>query len=151
MFVVSLLVNIQMITNCGFRKSVRLFEHLNEQLGWEITEIPCFNSVLNWTKKSGYYIYTNPQLKTSESDYGIIIDEHLPLGNERLVLTLGTKSHKSTPDPLTYRDIEVLGIHVDSTWDAQKITNALQEDEEKMGKKPDYIISSDSGRKKVKV
>ncbi|MDR3140474.1 MAG: hypothetical protein LBU37_01900, partial [Tannerellaceae bacterium] len=78
-----------MITNCGFRKSVLLFECLNETLKWGISEIPCFNSVVNWTKKSGYFIYTNSQLKTSGSDYGIIIDENLTLGNERLVLTLG--------------------------------------------------------------
>jgi hypothetical protein len=101
---------------------------------------------VNWAKKSGYSIYTNPQLKASGSDYGIIIDENLPLGNERLVLTLGTKSHKSTQEPLTYRDIDVLGIHVDSAWDAKKIANALQEDEEKMDKKSDYIISDNESK-----
>jgi hypothetical protein len=101
---------------------------------------------VNWAKKSGYFIYTNSQLKASESDYGMIIDENLALGNERLVLTLGTKSLKSTQNPLTYSDIEVLGIHVDSSWNAQKISKALQEDEEKMGKKPDYIISDNESK-----
>jgi hypothetical protein len=123
------------------RKAVLLFELLNEKFGWGITEIPCFNSLENWIKKSGYSIYTNSQLKDSESGYGLIIDENLALGNERLVVTLGTKSCKSTPDPLTYGDVDVVGIHVDSAWDAKKITKALQEDEQKMGKKPDYVIS----------
>jgi hypothetical protein len=106
-----------------------------------MTEIPCFNSLENWMKKSGCSIYTNSRLKASESDCGLIIDENLALGNERLVVTPGTGSRKSTQNPLTYGDIDVVGIHVDSAWNAQKITEVLQEDEKKMSKKPDYVIS----------
>ena len=64
-----------MITNCGFRKSVLLFEFLNETLGWNLSAIPCFNSVENWIKKSGYSIYNSAQLASSESEYGLKEDE----------------------------------------------------------------------------
>ncbi|MDR1103074.1 MAG: hypothetical protein LBL42_04890, partial [Tannerella sp.] len=57
-FVVSVLLNIYMITHCGYRKAILLFEYLNETPGWGIGEIPCFNSLENRTKKSGYSIYT---------------------------------------------------------------------------------------------
>ena len=130
-----------MITVCGFRKTILLFEFLNETLGWKLSDIPCFNSVENWIKKSGYSVYTNPELATSDSNYGFIIDESIMVGNERMILTLGVKAEKSTEKPLNYSDIEVIGIHVDSNWNASKINDILKEDEKKIGKKPDYIIS----------
>ena len=130
-----------MITNCGLRKTVVLFEFLNETLGWNLSDIPCFNSVENWIKKSGYSVYINPQLASTELEYGCIIDESIMVGNERMILNLGVKAEKTTEKPLNYSDIEVLGIHIDSNWNASKIVDVLKEDEKKMGKKPSYIIS----------
>lgn len=130
-----------MITNCGFRKSVLLFGFLDETLGWNLPNIPCFNSVENWIKKSGYSVYNNPQLALCDSEYGFIVDESIMVGNERMILTLGIKAEKTTEEALDYSDIEVVGIHVDSNWDASKIADTLKEDEKKMGKKSAYIIS----------
>lgn len=118
-----------------------MFGFLNETLGWGIEEVPCFNSVENWIKKSGYSIYGNPELKISKADYGSIIDESIMLGNERMILNLGVKADKDTLKPLDYSNVEVLGIHVDSNWNASKIARALQADEKKMRKKPAYVIS----------
>lgn len=129
-----------MTTGCGFRKAVALFKYLNETLGWGFEEIPCRNSVENWVKKSGYFIYNNPSLKTS-GDYAMIIDESVMLGSERMILNLGIEANKATDEALNYSDIEVLGIHVDSQWDSAKIVKALASDQKKMGKKPEYIIS----------
>lgn len=144
-FVVSLLSNIYTITNCGFRKAIDLFKYLNETLGWNLQEIPCPNSVENWIKKSGYSIYSNPSLQTSEN-YGMIIDESIMLGSERMILNLGIKANKSTNKPLNYSDIEVLGIHVDSKWNSTQIARALRSDQKKTGKKPDYIISDNDSK-----
>jgi len=123
-----------------------LFEYLNETLGWQIGQAPCFNSVENWIKKSGYSVYNNSQLKASAANYSMIIDESMMLGNQRMILNLGIRANKSTPNPLNYTDIEVIGIHVDTNWNASKITEALQADQEKMGKKPDYIISDNESK-----
>jgi len=113
-FVVSLFLNIYTITNCGLRKSVDLFKYLNETLGWNLPDVPCFNSVLNWLEKSGYSIYTGTNDRLSGADYASIIDESIMLGSERMILNLGIKAEKTTATALNYSDIEVIGIHVDS-------------------------------------
>ena len=140
-FVVSLLSNIYTITNCGLRKSVDLFEYLNKALSWGFRDIPCFNSVLIWIEKSGYSIYNETQEKTCETGYASILDESIMLGSERMILNLGIKSEKTTDTALDYNDIDVIGIHVDSGWNASKIEDCLKKDEKKMGRKPNYIIS----------
>lgn len=145
-FVISMALNIYTITNCGLRKSVELLSFLNETLGWNLSDIPCRNSVENWAKKSGLNIYNNSRLKTRESEYGMIIDESIMLGNERMILTLGTGAKKTSPKPLDYGDIEVIGIHVDPNWNSAKIVETLREDEEKMGRKPDYIVSDNESK-----
>ena len=63
------------------------------------------------------------------------------LGSERMILNLGIKAEKTTATALNYSDIEVIGIHVDSSWDASKIEDCLKEDEKKMEQKPSYVIS----------
>jgi hypothetical protein len=98
-----------------------------------LEEIPFHNSVENRIKKSGYSIYNNPELKSSQN-YGMIIDESIMLGNERMLLSLGVTTDKTTDTPLGYGDIEVIGIHVDSRWDASKITTSLRLDEKKTGR-----------------
>lgn len=104
-------------------------------------DVPCFGSLENWLKKSGYAIYHDSLLKKSEVDYGLIVDESIMLGNERLFLTIGVQGDKTTSEPLTLNDVEVVGIHVKSKWNAEKIVEALEADEDRMGKKPSYIIS----------
>jgi hypothetical protein len=76
-----MLSDIYMITGCGFRKTVKVFEYLNERLGRGMEEIPCFNSVENRIKKSGYAVYNGSALKVSGADYGMITDESIMLGN----------------------------------------------------------------------
>jgi hypothetical protein len=135
-----------MITGCGFRKTVKVFEYLNERLGWGMEELPCFNSVENRIKKSGYAVYNDSALKASGADYGMIIDESIMLGNERLLLTLGVRADKTTAKPLSYRDIEVIGIHLGSRWKASGVQESVNEDEKKMGKEPEYVISDNDAK-----
>jgi hypothetical protein len=81
-------------------------------------------------KKSGYSIYQHPRLKSEESGYGLIIDESIMLGNQRMILILGVKSDKRELGALDYSDIEIIGIHVDTSWNAEKIEEILVESEE---------------------
>lgn len=111
-----------------------------------MTDVPCFGSLENWLKKSGYSIYNDSLLKTSETDYGLIVDESIMLGNERLFLTLGIQGDKTTSAPLNINDVEVVGIHVKSKWHAENLVEALQADESRMGKKPSYIISDNDAK-----
>ena len=141
-------MHIYTITNCGLRKSVDLFVYLNETLGWNFPEVPCFNSVLNWLEKSGYSIYTGSGERVSGEEYASVIDESIMIGSERMILNLGVKAEKETDTALNYSDIELIGIHVDSGWDASKIEDCLMEDEKKTGKKPSYIISDNDKKMK---
>ena len=141
-----MLTHIYTITNCGLRKSIDLFEYLNVTLGWDFQEIPCFNSLLNWLEKSGYSIYDSLQERFSETDYASIIDESIMLGSERMIINMGVEATKTTKTALNYNDIEIIGIHVDSMWNASKIEASLKEDEKRVGRKPSYIISDNDNK-----
>ena len=144
----SLAVEIYVLSECGLRKTVKIIELLNEKLGWKLDEIPCYNSIENWMKKSGYHTYLNSELKDKKTTHSLITDESILLGKEKLILSLGIKAKKDTSTALNYRDTEVVGIHVDSNWNSDSIKKAFETDEKKMGKSPLYIVSDNDSKLK---
>jgi hypothetical protein len=120
---------------------VNILKLLNELLCWDLPEIPSRNSIENWVKKSGYALYKEPFLQTAKEDYGLIIDESMMIGNERMLLTLGVAAHKKTETPLTAGDVNILGIKVNSKWDHQSIKSCLEETSASMPSPPKYVIA----------
>jgi len=147
-FIVSLAVEIYILSGCGLRKTVKIIELLNKKLAWELEEIPCYNSIENWVKKGGYHTYQESGLKNTKADYSCIVDESILLGKEKMILSLGIKARKDSSTALSYNDTEVIGIHVNSNWDSDSIKIALEDDEKKMQRPPLYIISDNDNKLK---
>ncbi|MBD2753111.1 hypothetical protein [Spirosoma validum] len=122
---------------------VKTLSILKETLGWEFASVPNRNSIENWVKKSGYFIYKEPpgSIGENEGDYAMIVDESMMIGSEKMLLTLGIKAEKTEPLATTHQDVCVLNISVQPSWNSQKIAQDLAKSIQKLGVSPRYIIS----------
>lgn len=109
-----------------------------------LDEIPSYVSVKNWVEKCGLSVYQNSHLKHNKEDYGLITDESMMIGSEKMLLTLGTKAKKENTKALNHQDIEILDISVKPSWNSEKIANVFTNIEDFMGKSPSYIISDNA-------
>lgn len=135
-----------MRSHCGFRRVVNLVEYLNEVLGLGLTHIPTRNTIENWVLKSGYSIYKEPWGMDSDASYAQIIDESLLIGGEKVMLSLGVNSTKTTQDALCRQDIRVLNICSGSHFDSQSIKEMMTQTALKVGKPPLYVISDNDSK-----
>lgn len=134
-------VEIYTSLQCGLKKTSTLIAYLNKTLRLSIKDIPSPNSIKNWVLKAGYSLYEESSESFKTEDYAEIIDESMMIGSEKLLLTLGIKSNKKDDIPMTKRDVEILDISIRSSWNSENIAKVLTKIEDKVGKKPAYIIS----------
>ena len=138
---VNLCVSIYLLGGCGLRGVTRILEYLRLFLGLDIGEIPCKSSIENWVQKCGHYVYEHPDMPKYKDGYGLIIDECMVVGQERMLAILGIKANKESANALRLCDAEILSLEVRPSWSGAQITESLEKVGEKMGKKADYIIS----------
>jgi hypothetical protein len=132
-------VYLYLVLGCGYRGIVKVLLYIQLEFGL-IGLIPSKSIMAVWVQKLGYYSYTHPVLQTADP-YGIIIDECMVIGQQRLLLILGVKAQKDKESALTYQQVSVLSISVQSSWKAEQIRREIEKVTEKMGRKPAYIIS----------
>lgn len=129
--------------HCGFEKIVSILSTLNDLLGWNFKSLPNRNSIENWVKKSGYYVYHSPSEFLQTDNLAAIVDESMMMGSEKLLITLGTPaSHPG--HPLLHSDVHVLGLHVASSWNSRGVCDKLKEMEGKVGHAIEYVISDNA-------
>jgi hypothetical protein len=137
---VNLCVSIYLLGGCSFRGVVRIVEYLRLFMGLDIADIPCKSSIENWVQKCGHYIYEHPDLSKYKDGYGLIIDECMVIGQERMLAILGVKANKEDTQALNLCQAEILSLQVKPSWSGEEITESLQKVGEKMGEKADYIV-----------
>jgi hypothetical protein len=136
-------VQLYVKTRCGFRGVVTTLSILKEYFGWDF-DIPNRNSIENWVKKSGLSIYKEADKQITKKDYALIVDESMMTGSQKLLLTLGVKA-KHQGHPLSHNDVEVLGMSVRSSWNAQSICSELKAVSGDVNPPPLYVISDNAG------
>ena len=132
-------VYLYLVLGCGYRGIVKVLLYFQLEFG-VIGLIPSKSTIAVWVQKLGYYKYTNVELPPAES-YGLIIDECMVIGQQRLILILGVSAQKANQEALTYNQVSVLSMAVRSSWKAEHIREEIEKVTEKMGSKPVYIIS----------
>lgn len=132
-------VYLYLVLGCGYRGIVKVLLYFQLEFG-VIGLIPSKSTIAVWVQKLGYDKYTNLELPAAES-YGLIIDECMVIGQQRLILILGVQAQKVNQEALTYNQVSVLSIAVRSSWKAEHIREEIEKVTEKMGSKPAYIIS----------
>jgi len=108
---------------------------------------PSCTTIKRWLQKVGYYKLTQP--KAISNDWMILIDASIQMGEKKCVLVLGRRLRDFPKNrPLTLEDLEILGLRVVSTMNANLITQILHEAAQSIGK----IISicSDRGSEMVR-
>lgn len=118
---------------------------LKELLSWNFDCAPCYNTIENWIKKSGYSIYKEPVKEATSGNYAAIFDESMMVGSQKMLLTLGVKADKKGNEPLCHSDVAVLKMSVKSSWNKQSVAADLEELAGRIGHPPDYVVSDNGG------
>lgn len=139
--VVRLCISAYILGNCGLRSSIKILSTLSIIVGLELGKLPAKSSLENWLKKLGYSIYVSDLPQYPECSYGLIIDESMVIGQERMFVILGMYSLKTGSEALEMSQIKVLHMGVQPSWTGEQIAATIKKVTEKEGKPPDYIIS----------
>lgn len=143
--VISMCVNMYVLGGCGLRGVIRLLSYFNATLQWGLTQLPCKSSVENWVLKAGYHLYrTAEERSDKEKDYGIIVDECMVGGQERMLAAVSVPAQKSGKEAVGLQDVEVMYLKVKASWDGAAVAESVSALTQKMGRPPAYVISDSS-------
>ena len=102
--------------------------------------MPSYNTIDNWARKCGLDEIKHTSEALKDIDYAAVIDECMMIGSQKLFPVLSVPAeHKGRP--LQLEDVHVIGFHVQSSWNAEDASKALDTDVATIGKKPKYAIS----------
>jgi hypothetical protein len=146
--VVSKSILLYALCGCSLRGVIRVLMCLQLELGLKVEDIPSKSSVQNWIQKLGYYAYTHYGEGTYEGGYGLIIDECMVIGQQRMIIAMGLPSEKVAKEATKLGDVRLLYISVKSSWNYEQVGELIQKVTEKMGKSPEYVISDGAGNLK---
>ena len=139
--VVTLCISIYILGNCGLRSVTKILSCLCLVGGLELGKLPSKSSLENWIKKLGYSIYVSDLPQYLECSYGLIIDESMVIGQERMFVILGISAMKTGSEALEMSQIKILYMGVKPSWTGEQIAAEIKKVTEKEGKPPDYVIS----------
>ena len=72
--------------------------------------------------------------------YALIVDESMMIGSEKLLLTLAMPAINAG-SAITEKDITIVDISIAKSWNGTSIKNVLEKVADKIGHKPEYVIS----------
>ena len=94
---------------------------------------PSFTTIKRWAQKVGYYKLTRPKAKAT--DWMVIIDASIQMGEQKCVLVLGCREIDLPKNRApTLQDFEILALRIVSSMKANIITQILNEVAESVGK-----------------
>jgi hypothetical protein len=138
---VRLCVSIYLSGSCGLRSALKIVKCMCLISGLELGKIPSKSTLENWLKKLGYSVYEQSGARYTDVSYGLIIDESLVIGQEKLLVILGIRAQKTESGALCHSELELLYMGVESTWTGLKVAEAIAKVTEKEGKKAAYVVS----------
>jgi hypothetical protein len=113
----------------------------------KIYTAPSFTTIKRWVQKVGHFKLLRP--KTIATDWMVIIDASIQMGNEKCVLALGCREVNLPKDrALRLEDFEVLSVRIVSSLNSNTITEILHQIAFSIGKI--YCICSDRGSEIVR-
>ena len=137
---VSLCLSLYIIAGCSFRGVSRVLGCLKSEYGVIKGAIPSKSSIENWVQKLGYYQYNHYGTDLYAGDYGLIADECMVIGQERLMVVLGINAEKTGCEATVMREVRLLAIAVKKSWKAEDVQDLLEQVQTKIGKRALYII-----------
>jgi hypothetical protein len=139
--VITFSVMLYVFGGCSFRSVHKVLGCFQSEYGLLLGDLPSKTSVENWVQKLGYSEYTHSGNYLFDGDYGIIIDESMVVGQQRMMIVLGVDAVKSDENALCFGTVRLLYIAVRASWNWADVVKLLDKVAEKMGKTPLYVIS----------
>jgi hypothetical protein len=124
-WVITLVLHMVHYGGMSFRSCVHALGCFYKSMGHG-GSVPSHVSVRNWVLKQGYCMLERAKGVSRKGDWGVILDESITIGRERLLVILGV--HLSTWDfsrPLGLQDVEVLHIERREEWKGEDIRACL--------------------------
>ncbi|MCF0202551.1 MAG: hypothetical protein HUK08_04225, partial [Bacteroidaceae bacterium] len=124
---------------CSPRCAAKVLEVFSFMLHGTFGKTPASTTIRTWLAKVGVYSLTHKP-KNLEEAYALISDGSITVGDQQLMLTLKVPADH-TGEALSHSNAEVVGLHVESSWPADKVKEHLDKVIEEQGHNPEYSIS----------
>ena len=124
----------------GSRQIVERFNILNEFMGNVFGKVPAYTTIGYWTQELGLSVYKESCSLFKDKRYALIVDESMMIGSEKLLLTLAMPAINAS-SAITEKDITIVDISIAKSWNGTSIKNVLEKVADKIGHKPEYVIS----------
>ena len=124
----------------GSRQIVEIFNILNEFMGNVFGKVPAYTTIGYWTQELGLSVYKESCSLFREKRYALIVDESMMIGSEKLLLTLAMPAAHAG-SAITEKDVTIVDISIAKSWNGTSIKNVLEKVADKIGHKPEYVIS----------
>lgn len=103
-------------------------------------KVPAYTTIGYWTQELGLSIYKESCSLFKDKQYALIVDESMMIGSEKLLLTLAMPAINAG-SAITEKDITIVDISIAKSWNGTSIKNVLEKVADKIGHKPEYVIS----------
>ena len=124
----------------GSRQIVEIFNILNEFMVNVFGKVPAYTTIGYWTQELGLSVYKESCSLFKDKRYTLIVDEGMMIGSEKLLLTLAMPAINAG-SAITEKDITIVDISIAKSWNGTSIKNVLEKVADKIGHKPEYVIS----------
>ena len=124
----------------GSRQVVEIFNILNEFMDNVFGKVPAYTTIGYWTQELGLSVYKESCSLFKDKRYALIVDESMMIGSEKLLLTLAMPAINAG-SAITEKDITIVDISIAKSWNGTSIKNVLEKVADKIGHKPEYVIS----------
>ena len=124
----------------GSRQIVEIFNILNEFMGNVFGKVPAYTTIGYWTQELGLSVYKESCSLFKDKRYALMVDESMMIGSEKLLLTLAIPAINAG-SAITEEDVTIVDISIAKSWNGTSIKNVLEKVADKIGHKPEYVIS----------
>ena len=108
---------------------------------WAMCLVKFSNTTIGyWTQELGLSVYKESCSLFKDKRYALIVDESMMIGSEKLLLTLAMPAINAG-SAITEKDITIVDISIAKSWNGTSIKNVLEKVADKIGHKPEYVIS----------
>jgi len=122
----TLAVLLRIKCGCSYESIVKILKLLNMYLHFNLTKIPCANTIQNWVSKVGLYQLENATIDFADTEVSIILDESIRLGQEKLLLVLAVPFAKQSEEALSFTDVKVVYMKGSKSWKGEAIADEIQ-------------------------
>lgn len=114
------------LAGLSYRACCKILKVINLMYNLQM-KVPSYSTIRYWEHKLGYYrlAYQDSQ---DHSQWALLIDESVSIGQEKLLLLLGVNlAHYSFDRALCFEDVRVLDMAIGKSWKAEQIATRIEQ------------------------